>query len=117
MKKYISLTSASLLLPLFAYAQLGGTEDLILQLMDIVELLIILVGALALLAFLWGLMRFIFRVGGDEKAVEQGKNLMKWGLIALFVMMSVWGIVRFFQDELELDTSPLDITDVIPAGK
>jgi len=112
MKKYIPITSASLLAPLFASAQLSGTEDLVLSVMNIVELLIVLVAALALLVFMFGLMKFIFKVGGDEGAIEQGRNLMKWGLIALFVMMSVWGIIRFFQDELDLDTSPFDITDV-----
>lgn len=113
MKKYISFASVLLVLPLFAGAQLDDTQGLILQVMDIVELLIVLVAALALLVFMFGLMKFIFKVGGDEKAIEQGKNLMKWGLIALFVMMSVWGIIRFFQSEFELDTSPLDVTDLI----
>lgn len=61
----------------------------------------ILVGV-ALLAFFWGLAKFIFRVGGDEKAVDEGKRIMKWGLIALFVMVSVWGIVIFIQEALDL---------------
>jgi hypothetical protein len=100
-------------MPLMAGAQLSGTRGFILRIMDIVELLIILVAALALLAFFFGLMKFIFKVGGDEKAIEQGRNLMKWGIIALFVMMSVWGIIRFFQDEFDLDTTPIDISDQV----
>jgi hypothetical protein len=28
------------------------------------------------------------------------KNLMIWGLVSLFVMVSVWGIVRLAQDAL-----------------
>ena len=63
--------------------------------------------AVALLVFLWGLMKFILRIGGAEGKVEEGKNLMKWGLISLFVMVSVWGIVGFFQRALgiELNTT------------
>jgi len=59
----------------------------------------VLVG-LALLAFIWGLVKFIFRVGGDEKAVSEGKNLMIWGLIALFVMLSAWGIIAFVYKDI-----------------
>src|SRR3989344_3135645 len=68
---------------------------LILKLVPVLEVV-------ALLVFFWGLVKFIFRVGGDEKAVEGGKRLMIWGLLALFVMISVWGIIRFMQNALLL---------------
>jgi hypothetical protein len=81
--------------------------------------LIGLVIALALLAFFWGLAKFIFHIGGDEKAVEEGKRIMKWGLIALFILVSVWGIVGFAQRELGLpDTTlpapPEDLPNINP---
>ncbi len=66
----------------------------------LVEITIAVVAAIALLAFFWGLVKFVFRFKGDEKEVEEGKRIMKWGLIALFVMVSVWGIVRFMQSAL-----------------
>ena len=59
-----------------------------------------LVMGLAVLVFLWGLVKFVSRVGGDVKAVEEGKKLMIWGLVALFVLISVWGILRFFYSSL-----------------
>lgn len=55
---------------------------------------------LALLIFLWGLAKFIFRIGGDEKAVEEGKKLMIWGLIALFIMISFWSIIAFVYGDI-----------------
>ena len=58
------------------------------------------IAGLALLVFIWGLVKFISRVGGDEKAVTEGKKLMIWGLIALFIMISIWGILRFFSASL-----------------
>ena len=70
--------------------------------MSLIQDAVPLVGGLALLAFIWGLAKFISRVGGDEKAVTEGKKLMLWGLIALFVMISVWGILRFFYSSLGL---------------
>ena len=53
--------------------------------------------ALALLFFLWGLAKYIF-AAGNEEAKESGKRIMIWGIIALFIMASVWGIVAFLQD-------------------
>jgi len=79
-----------------------GIKDLIVAVGGLINPLIVILVGVALLVFFWGLAKFIFRVGGDEKAVEAGKKLMLWGLLALFVMLSVWGIITFFQRELNL---------------
>ena len=71
----------------------------------LVDNLIGVVTAIGLLVFFWGLVKFIFHIGGDEKAVDEGKRIMKWGLLALFVMVSVWGIVIFFKRNLNLPVS------------
>ena len=68
--------------------------------LQLIRLAIPITAGIALLAFIWGLIKFISRVGGDEKAVTEGKKLMIWGLIALFLMMSIWGILRFFSISL-----------------
>lgn len=87
--------------------------ELIRAVGSLIDRLIGIVVAIALFAFFWGLAKFIFRVGGDEKAVEEGKRIMKWGLIALFVMVSVWGIVIFMQRALGL---PMTIPSGIPGA-
>ena len=79
-----------------------GVKDLIRAVGGLINPIIVILVGVALLAFFWGLARFIFRVGGDEKAVDEGKRIMKWGLIALFVMVSVWGIIIFIQEALDL---------------
>lgn len=112
MKKYIPLLASLALLPLLALAQGRGVETFIERLIAIVRTLIALTGALALLAFLWGLAKFVFKAG-DAKNNEEGKNLMIWGLIALFVMMSVWGIIGWFQRDLGL---PVTTGGGTPAG-
>ena len=68
-------------------------------------LIIPIVASLALLAFFWGLVKFIFNLSGDTKSVKDGRDLMVWGTIALFIMISVWGIIRFAQGELNFDGS------------
>lgn len=82
----------------FAQTQARGIKGLIISVHDIINILIGIVASCALLFFIWGLAKFILHVSGDEGAVEEGKRLMKWGLMALFVMVSIWGIVNFLVD-------------------
>lgn len=51
---------------------------------------------IALLYFIWGLVLFITQ-SGDEKAVGEGKQKMIWGIITLFVLVSVWGLVSLLR--------------------
>ncbi len=67
-----------------------------------ISLLIPVVSGLSLLAFFWGLAKFIF--SASEKTVADGKNLMIWGVVALFIMVSIFGILRLMSSELGLGT-------------
>ena len=58
--------------------------------------------AAALLFFFWGLAQYVLAAGNEEGKVD-GKTKMLWGIIALFVMASVWGIVGFIGDALGID--------------
>jgi len=61
--------------------------------------LIGIMASLAVVVFIWGLVIFIFK-SGDETSHKEGKNRMVWGVIALFVMISVCGIVHFISVDL-----------------
>jgi len=39
---------------------------------------------------------------------------MIWGLIALFVMVAVWGLVRFIGDALDIDQGETIIVPTVP---
>ena len=102
MKKVIIVALA--FAPALAFAQqLSGIEDLVKSIGRLVELALPIVVGIALLAFFWGLVKFIF-AAGDETAKDKGKRIMLWGLIALFVMVAVWGLVKFIANALEIDT-------------
>jgi len=77
-------------------------QDLIHASGGIITRLIVTGAALALLVFLWGLAVFIFK-SGSEAGQKEGKNRMVWGIIYLFVMLSVWGIVYFIRVAFGLD--------------
>lgn len=61
----------------------------------ITSLIPILVGA-ATLVFFWGLVKFLVQSDNPD-AHARGRELMMWGVIAIFIMLSIWGIVRFMQ--------------------
>ncbi|MDB5264743.1 MAG: hypothetical protein JWN64_314 [Parcubacteria group bacterium] len=52
-----------------------------------------LIYALTFIAFLIGMVQFFF-LDQSEEGRAKGKNLMLWGVIAFFVMFSVWGLVN-----------------------
>src|SRR3989344_32215 len=98
MKKVILASLA--LVPAVASAQtLGNLETLLRSVGRLIDIALPIVVAIALLAFFWGLVRFIFSAG-DETKKKEGQQLMIWGLVALFVMVSVWGLVRFIGNAL-----------------
>jgi heme/copper-type cytochrome/quinol oxidase subunit 2 len=55
-------------------------------------------GAVAFLVFVWGVARFI-RSAGSEKEIKDSKNLIIWGIIGLFVLITIWGIITFLRGE------------------
>ena len=59
----------------------------------IVNPLILLLIAGALVLFLWGGFEFILNAGGSEGR-DKGKRHLLWGIIGLFVMIGVFGILR-----------------------
>jgi hypothetical protein len=111
MKKFI--IAALAFAPSLAFAQqLGNIESLVRSIGDIVNLALPIVVALALLAFFYGLAKLIW---GGAEAVAEGKTLMIWGVVALFVMVSVWGLVRFIGDAFNIDQGgSIDVPTVNP---
>ncbi len=102
-KFYFTLILA--ILPFFVSAaagdkKLGGVKDWAQGIKDIVDILIPLAFMLAMALFFFGIAKYIWSEGQGK---AEGKQIMIWGVVALFVMSSVWGIVYFIQKELGID--------------
>lgn len=69
-------------------------QDLITYIICLINSSIIpLIFTVAMVMFIWGVVNF-FIINADEEAKrEQGRQFMIWGIIALAVMLSVWGLV------------------------
>lgn len=52
-----------------------------------------LIFALAVVMFIWGVVQYVIN-SDDETKKSQGRQFMIWGIIALTVMVSVWGLVK-----------------------
>lgn len=64
---------------------------------------------LAIVVFFWGLITYLTNVG-EEK--QKGLSTMFYGVVAIFVMVSIWGIIRLLQSTFKVtSTAP-----VIPQG-
>ena len=60
--------------------------------------------ALAVAIFVFGVVQYV--INSDEEAKkEKGKQFMLWGIIALTVMVSVWGLVSILTNTFEIDTN------------
>ena len=103
MKKTALITSLFFALPLLASAQqLVPIFNLVTSLRGIVNSLIPLLIAAALVAFFWGLVRYIW--GSTSKAGKaNGRSIMIAGIASLFVMISVWGIINLASSALNLN--------------
>ena len=129
MKKTFTITgvtiSSFLILTLTAYAQgtvsgvSGGASTLAGLVNDVNATLIKAVGtlimSLAVVAFFWGVVQYIWGAREGEAAkIAAGNQFMVWGLVGLFVMFSVYGIIKFFQGTLlpGVDSSTITIPNV-----
>jgi hypothetical protein len=82
--------------PLIASAQaLTPLKQLVVSVGSILNLLIPVLIAAAIVVFFWGLVMYI-----RKPEIAEGKNVMIAGILALFIMVSVWGLVNLVQNSL-----------------
>lgn len=67
---------------------------------NIVQPLIKLMFIVAILVFVWGVVEMIINASNDTKRSEGQKHIM-WGLIGLFIMFAVYGILNLIVNTLQ----------------
>jgi len=97
MKKILSIVLASVS-PMIAFAQyspsqgVGGLFSLAGTFLNRAVPLII---SLAVVYFIFQVFRYA--VAGNEEDKAKAKTHMIWGIVGIFVMVSVWGLVAILQ--------------------
>ena len=90
---------------------LSNLETLLRSVGKLVDLALPIVVAIALLVFFWGIVKFIF---AGEEGKKEGKSLMIWGLVGLFIMVSVWGLVGFIGTSLGINQGSTIVVPRVP---
>jgi cobalamin biosynthesis protein CobD/CbiB len=60
---------------------------------EIINPLILLMFGAAMIVFFWGVIQFIYNAGNETKRSESKQHIL-WGLIGLFIMVAVYGILN-----------------------
>jgi hypothetical protein len=112
MKKALTIGSIVLSTVSFAAAQAGGSLGqtavgaptassasgligLITTLQTLLDRAVPLIISLAVLGLFWFLLQFVWKGSSDPKAREDSIKGMGYSLIAIFVMVAIWGIIAF----------------------
>jgi TM2 domain-containing membrane protein YozV len=104
MKKYL-ISLSVLLLPAIASAQNGvgynlnntatGLESLVKTLTNIANAMIPFLLAVAVVVFIYGVIRFILANGAEDKALA--RNYIIYGIIGIAVIVSLFGLITLLQ--------------------
>lgn len=87
----------------------GGSSDDIesiisLIINSILNPVVALIIGLAVVYFMWGVIKYVNR--GHEDVGEAVK-MMTYGIVAIFVMVSVWGLVHLLINTFDLTNTPV----------
>jgi uncharacterized membrane protein len=112
--KKISLLVLSFFVPVFAFAQSTDAFSILVVLGRIISWLIPLAITAGVLYFIWGVIKYI--TAKDEEKQTEARSTMISGIIGLFVIISIWGLVRVVQKTFDIEGagSQLDLQQDIP---
>lgn len=100
MKKVAKIVVASAwALPFIAGAQsanLNYASRLLDQAKGLLDQLVVFLIALAVVWFIWNVIRYT--MSSDEEKKGAAKTQMIWGIIAIAVIVSIWGLVAILQN-------------------
>ncbi len=84
--------------PALTFAQNPSLTTAANNITGIIQILTTAAYMLAFLAFFWGLAMYQFKAGEDDKG--KGIKLMITSIIVIFIMTSIWGIVKVLRGTL-----------------
>ncbi|MBU1178825.1 hypothetical protein KKB69_00580 [Patescibacteria group bacterium] len=105
MRKFlITILFCLLIFPAIVFAE-ATVKGIIGEGVNIVKAVIEFFWLLAFAVFIWGIIKFIAAAGNPEKR-KTAKDLLIYGLLGVFVMLSFIGIIKILQNTIfEGDTS------------
>jgi ABC-type glucose/galactose transport system permease subunit len=105
MKRILAIVSV-FSLPALALAQnltysgSNGLGGLLTWFSGILSAIVPILIAAAVVWLLWNIVRYA--IAGDEEGKAKAKTEIIWGIVGLFVMVSIWGLVGVLQNTFQL---------------
>ena len=87
--------------PYLAFAAESTFQTIIEKIGDIANIIVPILITAALAYFIWGVVSYIM-AGAEGK--KEAKDIIVYGVIGLFAIVSVWGLVRLIQNTFDIDT-------------
>ena len=84
------------IMPITAFAANSKIKTILTNIQDTLGIVIKIFITLALVIFIWGVVRFIV-AAGNPQARNQAKGIMLYGIIAIAILAMMTGIVAFLQ--------------------
>lgn len=69
----------------------------------IIDPTILLIFAASVAVFVFGIVRYIYQSEADDKARSEGIKQIAWGLVGMFVMVSVYSIIALIDNTFDLN--------------
>lgn len=79
-----------------SFANVTSFPDFIQRVSQIINLIIPLIISLTVLVFIWGVFKLVV-AGDSEDARKEARATITFGVVSLFVMVSVWGLVNILK--------------------
>ena len=75
--------------------------------------IIVLLFGVATLYFIYGIIRFLSTNAGDKSATRiEARNSMLWGIVGMFVMISVYALIRLVLVTFGITTGDIGTTAI-----
>lgn len=77
--------------------------------------IILIIFAVALLFFVFGVFEYLWKSHKDPSAIQMGAKHIGWGLLGMFIMVSVFGIIQVIMNTVPVDPDAREaVKQVIP---
>ncbi|PIR58031.1 MAG: hypothetical protein COU71_00890 [Parcubacteria group bacterium CG10_big_fil_rev_8_21_14_0_10_38_31] len=87
-------------------ASAASLESVVGNIQALVNLILPLLISVALIVFIVGVIKYI-TAGADEEKRKEARNTIIYGVIGLFAIVSVWGLVAMLQSSFGINETTI----------
>ena len=111
MKKLIALTLALAPLSTFAQSQIRNINDIFSTATSLGNTITVLLVSFAVIYIVYSVVRYLIATNDNEARKQAGWNIL-WGVVGLFVIVSLWGLVNILSNSFRTDESQINVNEI-----